>query len=112
MVTIAIKVIEDWRLNWDKGNRNYHNYCDQACKIRSSEHKKSPIYIVRSLLYHNLIIIYTSYHNKIFITTVEFNGLSYAAYRNRILHFEWKILAKIELSVICAQVVDFCRPGY
>ena len=40
-----------------------------------------------SVLYHNLI--------KIFITTAEFNGLSYAAYRNGILHSEWKRLAKI-----------------
>ena len=54
---------------------------------------------------------YLYYHNKIFITTIEFNRLSSAAYRNRILHSDWKILAKIELSVICAQVVYFRRSG-
>ena len=65
-----------------------------------------------SLHYHNSITIYTSYHNKILITTVEFNGLSSAAYRNGKMHSEWKILANIELSVICAQMVDFCRSGH
>ena len=38
---------------------------------------------------------YSYYHNKIFLTTVEFNGLYSAAYKNGILHSEWKILAKI-----------------
>ena len=43
------------------------------------------------------------------MTTVEFNGLSPAAYRNRILHSEQKILAKIQLSVIYAHMVDVHR---
>ena len=47
-----------------------------------------------------------------FLTTAEFNGLCSAAYRKGILHSEWKILAKIKLSVICAQIVDFCKPGH
>ena len=47
-----------------------------------------------SLLYHNLITIY-SYHNKIFITTAEFNRLSSEAYKNEILHSKRKILTKI-----------------
>ena len=32
---------------------------------------------------------YLYYHNK---TTAEFNWLSFAAYGNGILHYEWKIL--------------------
>ena len=32
-------------------------------------------------------------------------------FEDRILHSEWKIIAKIELSVICTQIVDFHRPG-
>ena len=47
-----------------------------------------------------------------FITTAEFNGLSYAAYGNGILHSEHKILAKTYLGVICAHMVNFCRPGH
>ena len=47
-----------------------------------------------------------------FITTAEFNWLSYAAYRNGILHSECKILAKIELGVICTHMVDFRRPHH
>ena len=47
-----------------------------------------------------------------FITTAEFNGLSSAACRNGILHSEQKILVKIELGVICAHMVDLCRPGH
>ena len=46
------------------------------------------------LLYHNLRTIYTN-TTKIFATTAEFNGLSFAIYRNEILHSEWKILVKI-----------------
>ena len=46
------------------------------------------------------------------MTTAEFNGLSSAAYRNGIVHSERKILAKIHLGVICAHMVDFCRPGH
>ena len=38
---------------------------------------------------------YLYYHNKIFITTAKFNGLSSAAYGNGLLYSEWKILAKI-----------------
>ena len=38
---------------------------------------------------------YLYYWTKIFITTVEFNGLSSAAYGNGIAHSERKILAKI-----------------
>ena len=52
-----------------------------------------------SLLYHNLITIYIFYHNKIFITTADLNGLTYAAYENEILHSKWKILAKSEVTL-------------
>ena len=60
------------------------------------------------LLHYNLITIYT---NTI-PTTAEFNGLSSAIYRNRILHSELKILAKIQLGVICTHMVDFHTPGH
>ena len=43
-----------------------------------------------------------------FTTTAEFNGLSSAIYRNRILQSQLKILAKIQLSVIGIHTVDFC----
>ena len=39
--------------------------------------------------------IFVLYHNKIFITTAEFNGLSSTAYGNGILLSERKILVKI-----------------
>ena len=65
----------------------------RVCENRPCERKKSPI--LACLLYHNLITIYTSYYNKIFVTTAEFNGLSSAAYGNGIVHSERKILAKI-----------------
>ena len=64
------------------------------------------------LLYHNLITIYVYYCNKIFITTAVFHGLSSAAYGNGIVRSERKILAKIELGVICAHMVDFRRRGH
>ena len=66
--------------------------CDQACENRPCERKKSPIFSVFAVSYLNK---YLYYCNKIFITTAEFNGLSYAAYRNGIAHSERKILAKI-----------------
>ena len=63
-----------------------------------------------SLLYHNLRTVYT---NTIkFVTTVEFNELSSEIYGNGIPHSELKILAIIQLSVICAHMIDFRRPGH
>ena len=47
-----------------------------------------------------------------FSTDAEFNGLSSVIYRNEILQSHLKILAKIQLSVICTHIVDFRRPGY
>ena len=46
---------------------------------------------------------------KIFITTAEYNEPSSAAYRNRILYSVWKMLAKIQLGVICTHMVDYRR---
>ena len=46
------------------------------------------------------------------MTTAEFNGLSSEAYENEILHSEQKILAKMQLGVIWAHMVNFCRPGH
>ena len=77
--------------------------------MQSSKHKKLPIFIVFALSYLNN---YLYYHNKILTTTVDFKRLSSASYRNGILHADWKILATIELSAICAQIVDFCRLGH
>ena len=45
-------------------------------------------------------------------TTAEFNGLSSVAYRNGILSCELKILVKIYLDIVCAHMVNFCRPGH
>ena len=50
--------------------------------------------------------------NKISVITAEFNELSSEIYRNGIPHSELKILPKIQLGVICAHMVDFCRPGH
>ena len=47
-----------------------------------------------------------------FSTDTEFNGLSSVIHRNKILRSHLKILAKIQLSVICTHTVDFSRPGY
>ena len=46
-----------------------------------------------------------------FTTNVEFNGFSFAIYRNGILRAQQKIL-EIYPSVICAHMVDSCRPGH
>ena len=68
------------------------NICDQACENRSSEHKKSPIFVVFALSQLNN---YLYYRNKIFIATAKFNGLTSAAYRNGMLRSEQKISVKI-----------------
>ena len=47
-----------------------------------------------------------------FTTIAEFNGLSSASYRNGIIQSQLMILAKIQPSVICTHIVDFCRPGH
>ena len=44
-----------------------------------------------------------------FTTIAEFNGLSSASYRNRILQSQLKILVKIYLS---GHMFDFCRPSH
>ena len=54
---------------------------DQACENKPCEHKNSDFFI----LY---------WHNKIFTTTAEFNGLSSAIFSNGILRLELKILTK------------------
>ena len=51
-------------------------------------------------------------HNKISVTTAEFNGFSSEIHGNGIPCSELKILLKIYLGVICAHMVDFCRPGH
>ena len=45
-------------------------------------------------------------------TTAEFNGPSSASYTIGILQSQLKILAKIQLSVNCAHMVDFYKPGH
>ena len=50
--------------------------------------QKVPIFCIYFIITNN----YIYYHNKIYITTVEFNMLSSSAYRNEILHSEQKIL--------------------
>ena len=47
-----------------------------------------------------------------FIASAEFNRLSFADYRNGILHSERKILAKIQPSVMLAHMVDFHKPNH
>ena len=47
-----------------------------------------------------------------FTTNAEFIGLSPAIYKNVILHSELKILAKIQLSVVCAHMVDYHRSSH
>ena len=61
-------------------------------KIKHLSVNKIPdfIYLCSIMTYNNHL--YCS--NKIFINTVEFNGLSSVAYGNGILHSERKILAK------------------
>ena len=63
---------------------------DRACKYQPSEHIIIANFVFLSLLYNHL-----HYHNKIFITAAEFNGLSSAAYGIGILCFEQKVLAKM-----------------
>ena len=60
--------------------------------------------------HHCSIITYELYILKISITTAEFNGFSSETYRNEISHSELKILAKIQLGVVCAHTVDFTGP--
>ena len=66
--------------------------CDWACKNRPSEHKKLPIFSMFAVSKLNNCL---NHCNKIFIVTVNFNGLSSVAYGNGIVHSEQKILAKI-----------------
>ena len=47
-----------------------------------------------------------------FFTATEFDGLSVTINKNGIVHSELKILAKIQLGVICGHIVDFCRPSH
>ena len=54
--------------------------------------KKLSIFSVFAVSYLNNNLYYC---NEIFITTAEFNGLSFAVYRNGIVHSERKIFAKI-----------------
>ena len=62
-----------------------------------------------------LVLAYMStiYTNTIkSVSTAEFNELSSEIYGKRIPHSEPKILAIIQLGVICTHMVDFCRPGH
>ena len=68
---------------------NCCDICDWACKIDHLSTKKLLISFV--LLYHTVSLIlynYLHYQSKIFITIIEFNGLSSAAYGNGILYSE------------------------
>ena len=72
---------------------NVINICDRACKNQPCERKKNRRFF-QTLLYHNLrMVLYK--HNKISVTTAEFNGLSSEIYRNWIPHSELKILPRI-----------------
>ena len=64
-------------------------YVTGPARIDHVSTKKLPI--LECLLYHNFLY----YCNRIFITTAEFNGLSFATYGNGIAYSEQKILAKI-----------------
>ena len=77
------------------------------CKI---DHLSTKSLIFSYLLHDNLITIDTN-TPKSFITT-KLNGLSFAIYRNGILHLELKILTKIQLVVICNHMVDFLKPSH
>ena len=75
---------------------------------RSSECKKLPFFSY--LLYNNLITVYTNIPKSFHYCKIKW-AFS-AMYRNGILHSELQILAKIQLGVICVQMVDYHRPGY
>ena len=47
-----------------------------------------------------------------FINDTELNWLSSAIYRNRIPQSQLNVLEKIQLSVICTHMVDYCRPSH
>ena len=64
-------------------------YVTRPAKINHLSALKLPIFLC--LLYHNLIIIII-YTNKMFTTAAEFNGLSSASYRSRIVQSQLKIL--------------------
>ena len=46
-----------------------------------------------------------------FITNGQFIGHTSAIYRNGIASYPFRT-KDIQLSVICAHMVDFCRPGH
>ena len=71
---------------------------DQACENKPCEHKNSDFFI----LY---------WHNKIFTTTAEFNGLSSTAYGNGILRLELKILAKYSSMYFAITSLIFASHG-
>ena len=73
-------------------------------------HVSTKIACFLSLLYHNYITIYINKTNVYYVTTnAEFNGLSFAIYRNEILQSQPKILVKI---TIVFKWLIFCRPGH
>ena len=68
------------------------SYVTRPAKINQVSAKNHRFFHFYSII-TSITILYN--HNKIFITTAEFNGLSSAAYGIGILRFERKILAKI-----------------
>ena len=67
---------------------NIYNYVTGPVKINHMSANNLPI--LSSLLYHNLITFFTNI-TECFTTDAEFNGLSSAIHRNRILHSLLKI---------------------
>ena len=82
----------------------YCDICDQACKVDHQSAKNCRFYVFAPSG--------ITYCNKIFISTTEFNGLSHAAYGNRIPHSEWKILVTMQLNVIYTHMINLRRPGH
>ena len=84
--------------------------CDRACKNQPCEYKTiANFFFICPIITYKLFIYE---HDNISVTTAEVNGLSSEIYGKRIPHSELKILAIIQLGVICAHMVDFCRPSH
>ena len=75
-----------------------------------SAHKKSPRFLQLCVaITHGLALLTTL---KNYSICAESHGESSKAYRLQLSPLEQKILMNIQLGVICADMVDFRRPGH
>ena len=83
--------------------------CDQACKNQPCKHKKLPLLCVCSIIINLLCIPTTKSFpllQNLMGFLLQFTEMEY--YTRNVT----EDIAKIELGVICAHMVDFCKPSH